>query len=272
MSSDTQRRLPYQAWPFLLSSVNTAIQRQVAQAIYNLRLSFIIPKQTKYTKSGSWFRVMLTSITQNTVTFTVRNTITNVVDTVQCTKGQNTSYTPLLNTNYSFSDNKGWIDPDNCLVQTTQNISTASGLSLQVCASCIMLSAKQPQISIACGGVHRKDVSDEAPKKQNTLHTLVFADGYNTQVSYDKNVLRIAVGPGAGVQMPFHYSYWQQYAGLSDSAVAGQRAGAYSINGLTGYVNINPSPSVAVLPQIQGNTLTLRLRSSLDDSQSRNEV
>ena len=259
MSSDVFLKIPSQTWPFLLQSAGTEQSRSIARSIYDLRLSLIIPKQSAYIRPGKWFKVLLTRVTQNTLIFTVYNLMTNTTDSIQCTKVQDQTSDGLTTVNYRFSDNRGWLDTDNCFIQVAKDIQTAQDLSLQVCASCIMVTSSQPKISISCGRVYRKGIIQSTSIKQDILNSLVFSDGYNTQVSYKKGAVYVSINPGLGTQLPFHYHYWSEYSGVSDAVVSGQRSGACSINGLTGNVLINPGPSVTIIPRLSGDTLTLCL-------------
>lgn len=268
MSNDTKKKIPAQSWPFLLqSAASSSGNMQIARCIYDLRLSFIMPKQTVYTAHSKWFKVVLTKVQQNKLTFIVYNSITHNNDTISCIKNTDIDNTELTSTAYTFSDTKNWLDTDNCFIQVSKDIGIAENLSLQVCASCILLTARQPKLSITCGSVRRKGILQDEPKKSDTLSNLVFTDGYNTELSYSQSVLTIMIKAGVGTQLPFHYHYWQEYSGGNDNTISGQRDGAYSINGLTGNVLINPGPSVSILPQLSDDSLILNLRAAKTQQQ-----
>lgn len=238
---------PAQSWPFLASSIKSAQARDVAERIYDLRLSFILPKQRSYVAVGQWFTVTLDSSTNNVLTFLVRNNITNQLYTIEYANGQ-------------FSNADGILDTQNCYIDLSESIPTAAGLGLVVCAHCLLITSTGASLSLCKGPVHRV-ASDQSTSQCVCLQDLVFVDGYNTQISYNDSVLSVFVRPGIGVSKPFSYKYWSQYADSqdSDSYIERQRNGAKSINGLSGNVQITQGPSLSIAPKLQDNVLYLQL-------------
>ena len=268
MSSDI-KILPQASWPFLLDSIQTQSDRQVAKAIYDLQLSLIVPRQVSYVHTGKWFYIRLTSTTSSTITFSLHNTKLDTTDTITCDISSARNQGGLVKLSHQFEDSKEWLDESNCFIQFSENLPAAQNLNLQVCASCIMLSSACAKIKITWGKVHRRGIIQQSTDEKQ-LDTLVFQDGYNAQVSYKDNKLTINAAPGYGNPLQLSYANWVQYQQTA-SSIQSYRAGAKSINGLIGNVYIQPGPSISIIPQLSNTSLTLNLKAHKNTDQSQEQ-
>lgn len=238
---------PSQAWPFLLSSIKTQQQRDVAAAFYDMRLSFILPRKHVYAGPGKWFTVSLVSTANNTFTLLLQDTLDGIQDTVTYSQGV-------------WQDTQGFLDVANCYIDTAQNVPQYQQLDLIVCASCLLLTTAGANLTICKGPVHRTAV-DQSGSCSLVLQHLCFADGYNTALTYKNDTLSVSVSPGVGIHKSFSYRDWIQYAEMdqSDAQIAAIRNGARSINGLTGAVRAIPGASISITPHTSNKELTLQL-------------
>lgn len=238
---------PSQAWPFLLSSIKTQQQRDVAAAFYDMRLSFILPRKHVYAGPGKWFAVSLVNTANNTFTLLLQDTLDGIQDTVTYSQGV-------------WQDTQGFLDVANCYIDTAQNVPQYQQLNLTVCASCLLLTTTGAKLTLCKGPVHRTAV-DQTCSSVLQLQHLRFSDGYNTALTYKNDTLSVFVLPGVGIHKPFSYKDWIQYTEIaqSDAQIAAIRNGARSINGLTGAVRAVPGASVSITPHTSNKELTLQL-------------
>lgn len=239
-------------YPFQLSCY-TQKNKQLAQDIYDIRISLLLPYKTGQTAAGKWFAVQLISCFNDLLKFKVADKV----------KDKQFYFYYNLKTD-TFQDQSGVLDTDNSFVQHAQYVSACTDANLLVNVSCLLIHQKGYKLFISCSPLLSTGQITSNVQKQKQLQTLSFHDGYNTQVSYKNGTLRIMCNPGKGLGKPQGWKQWPQfntgnYQGMTQQQIQEQQYGILSINGYTDNVLFYPSGSVTIEPSLQDDTLTLTL-------------
>ena len=239
-------------YPFQLSCYSQH-NKKLAQAIYDIRISLLLPYKTGQTAAGTWFSVAIINCFNKLLKF-------KVLDTV---RAKQFYFYYDLKTD-TFQDQSGVVDIANSFIQHAQAVPNCTDANLILNVSCLLIHQKGYKLFISCSPLLSKGEVSLAVQKQQQLQTLNFSDGYNTQVSYQNGTLKITCNPGKGLGKPYGWKQWPQfntgdYQLMTQAQIQEQQYGVLSINGYTGNVLFYPSGSVTIEPSLETDTLTLTL-------------